>query len=75
MMIMSTWDSTLFSLNQTASVIWKAADGATPLRDIVEREIVANFEVDSETAYRDALELVEELAQHGILKIADEPHR
>src|SRR5690242_6575144 len=75
MMIMSTRDSTLYSLNETASAIWQAADGATPLREIVLRTIVANFEVDPDTAYSDALELVEELAQHGILKVADEPMR
>lgn len=73
MMIMAVADSTLYSLNETASVIWQAADGATPLREIVEREIVARFEVDAETAYRDALELAEELAQHGILRITDAP--
>ncbi|HKD66037.1 MAG TPA: PqqD family protein [Candidatus Binataceae bacterium] len=73
MMIMSVKDSTLFSLNETASVIWQAADGVTPLREIVEREIVPHFEVDAETAYRDALELAEELARFGILRIADEP--
>ena len=31
MMIMSARDSTLFSLNETASAIWQAADGSTPL--------------------------------------------
>ena len=31
MMIMSARDSTLFTLNETASVLWQAADGATPL--------------------------------------------
>jgi hypothetical protein len=74
MMIMSIRDSTLFSLNETASAIWQAADGATGLREIVERSIVARFDADPEAAYRDALELVEGLAKHGILKITDEPH-
>jgi Coenzyme PQQ synthesis protein D (PqqD) len=73
MMIMSLRDSTLFSLNETASVIWKAADGVTTLREIVAREIVRNFEVDATTAYCDVLELVEDLAEHGILRISDEP--
>ncbi len=73
MMIMATRDSSLFSLNETATVLWQAADGVTPLREIVEREIVARFEVDSETAYNDALELVEDLARHGIMKVTDEP--
>ncbi len=73
MMIMAIRDSTLFSLNETATVLWQAADGVTPLREIVEREIVARFEIDSETAYQDALELVEDLARHGIMKVADQP--
>ena len=73
MMIMSVADSTLFSLNETASVIWKAADGVTPLREIVEREIVPRFEIDLGTAYEDTLEFIEELAQHGIIRITDQP--
>jgi hypothetical protein len=73
MMIMAIRDSSLFSLNETATAIWQAADGVTPLREIVERVIVARFEVDSETAYNDAVELVEDLARRGLLKIADGP--
>jgi len=73
MMVMSVVDSTLFSLNETASLIWNAADGATPLSEIVEREIVAKFDVSAADAYRDALALAEELARHGILRIADRP--
>ena len=73
MMIMSIRDSTLFSLNESASAIWQAADGATGLRDIVERAIVARFDVDPETAYRDALEMAEGLARHGILRIENQP--
>jgi len=56
---------------ETASAIWQAADGATGLREIVERSIVARFDADPEAAYRDA-ELVEALAQHGIPKITNE---
>ncbi len=73
MVIMSVKDSKVFSLNPTATRIWTAADGATPLREIVARAVVSEFEIDAETAYRDALELVEELAQEGILLLADHP--
>ena len=73
MMIMSAADSTLFSLNETAAVIWQAADGVTPLSEIVECEIVTRFEVDRRTAYQDALQFVEHLARHGIIQIKDEP--
>jgi hypothetical protein len=73
MIVMSIRDSRVFSLNATASRIWKAADGATPLSQIVAQAVVAEFEVDEAEAYRDALELVEALAKEGILLIADAP--
>ncbi len=73
MMIMSARDSTLFSLNETATAIWQAADGVTPLAEIVQQSVCANFEVDPATALRDAEELVEGLAKHGILKLSDQP--
>ena len=73
MMIMSARDSTLFSLNETATAVWQAADGVTPLAEIVRQSVCANFEVDPATALRDAEELVEGLAKHGILKLSDQP--
>lgn len=73
MVIMTVKDSRVFNLNATASAIWSAADGSTPLREIVARKVVTEFEVDPEVAYQDALELVEELAQEGILLLADHP--
>ena len=73
MMIMSALDSTLFSLNDTASAIWQAADGQTPLDDIVNRKVCAEFDVPLEDALKDAEELVRELATHGILLVSDHP--
>ena len=71
--IMSAVDSTLFTLNETATAIWNAADGVTPLREIVEHQVCREFEISPEAAYQDALSLVEELAKHGILLISDQP--
>jgi len=73
MMVMSGKDSTLFALNGTAAVIWESADGVTPLSDIVEQRICAEFEVEPGVALRDAEELVEELAKDGILLVSDAP--
>jgi len=73
LMILSARDSTLFSLNETATAIWQAADGVTPLAEIVQHGVCAQFDVDPATALRDAEELVERLAQHGILKLSDHP--
>jgi phosphohistidine swiveling domain-containing protein len=73
MMIMFARDSTLYSLNKTASAIWKAADGVTPLAEIVERHVCTAFEVDAAVALPDAEELVHDLAQQGILKVSNVP--
>jgi hypothetical protein len=73
MMIMFARDSTLFDLNETATAIWQAADGVTPLAEIVQRSLCAQFEVDPAAALRDAEELVEGLAKHGILKVSNLP--
>ena len=72
-MIMSGRDSTLFTLNEVATVIWEAADGSTPLDVIVTQRVCAEFDVAPEEALRDADVLVEEMAGHGILTISDAP--
>jgi hypothetical protein len=73
MMIMSAVDSTFFTLNPVASVVWQAADGLTPLSEIVARHICSEFEVDPETAYRDVERFVEELSGHRILLVSETP--
>ena len=73
MLVMSGQGSTLFTLNPTATILWQAADGATPLDEIVERRICSEFEVQPEDALRDAEALAEDLARHGILLISEQP--
>src|SRR5437660_1589947 len=73
MVVLSVVDSSLYNLNEIASLVWQAADGTTPLRVIVDDRIVPHFEIDAATAYRDALELVAALSRHGILEVADTP--
>lgn len=73
MMIMSAADSTFFTLNETATLIWQAADGTTPLSQIVVDKICGEYEIDQETAVRDVEQFVEELARHGILIASDQP--
>ena len=72
-MIMSGRDSTLFTLNQTATILWQSADGQTPLDEIVEKRICAQFEVEPAQALEDAENLARELARHEILQISEEP--
>jgi hypothetical protein len=73
MMIMSARDSTLFTLNPVATLIWQSADGTTPLADIVEHRICTEFQVDPATAMDDARGFVNDLAGHGILVTSDQP--
>jgi hypothetical protein len=73
MMIMSGKDSTLFTLNKTATIIWQSADGVTPLDQIVEQKICPEFEVTPQAALQDAESLARELADHGILELSEQP--
>ena len=72
-MVMSAADSTLFTLDEVATVIWEAADGATPLEEIVTKKICTQFDVTPEVALRDAESFVEQLAEHGLLLCSDRP--
>ncbi len=73
MMVMSAADSTLFTLSEVAAAIWEAADGVTPLEEIVSRRVCSEFDIDPQTALRDAQALVEALAGHQILLLSDKP--
>jgi hypothetical protein len=73
MMVMNSMDSTFFTLNEVATAIWQAADGSTPLREIVEQRICGEFDVAPEQAQADAEQFVRELSQHGILLVSDRP--
>lgn len=73
MMIMSGLDSTLFTLDEVATVIWEAADGSIALEEIVDLKICTQFDVERGEALLDAETLVEALAGHGILQLSSEP--
>jgi hypothetical protein len=72
-MVMSATNSTLFTLNEVATVIWEAADGVTPLEEIVANKICLKYDVAPEVALKDAEGVVLELAGHGLLLVSDEP--
>jgi len=73
MMVMNSADSTFFTLNEVATVIFQAADGRTPLRDIVRDRVCEQFDVDPERAQADAEQFVAELSGHGILIVSSQP--
>jgi len=71
--IMSAPDSHLFTLNDTATLLWQAADGVTPLDEIVSQKMCAEFEVTFEVALADSRALIENLASYGILIVSSAP--
>jgi hypothetical protein len=72
-MVMSATNSTLFTLNEVASVIWQSLDSTTPLGEIVARKICTKYDVALDVAFEHAEALVRGLAQHGILLLSEEP--
>jgi Coenzyme PQQ synthesis protein D (PqqD) len=72
-MVMSATNSTLFTLNEVASVIWQSLDSTTPLGEIVARKICTKYDVALDVALEHAEALVRGLAQHGILLLSEEP--
>ena len=51
-MVMSAVNSTLFTLDEVATVIWESADGATPLEDIVTNRICTQYDIAPEIALK-----------------------
>lgn len=72
-MIMAGRDSKLFSLNKTATILWQAADGVTPLEEIVDKHIAPHFDVESAQALSDAEDLARQLARHEIMQVSEHP--
>jgi hypothetical protein len=73
MMVMNSAEATFFTLNEVATAIFQAADGHTPLQDIVRNQICEQFEIDPEQAQADAEQFVTELSGHGILLVSNQP--
>src|SRR5262249_44075896 len=73
MIVMSAADSSLFTLNDVAATIFEAADGTTSLQAIVALRVLPEFEIDEQQAMHDAMEFVQQLSQHGILLVSEQP--
>ena len=73
MMVMNSADSTFFTVNEVATVIFQAADGHTPLRQIVRDQVCGQFDIDPEQAQADAEHFITELSGYGILLVSNQP--
>ena len=65
-------DSTFHTLNPVATFIWEQADGQIKTEQIIEK-ICQEFEVDRDTAQRDCLEFLGELASKGLVVLSQNP--
>jgi Coenzyme PQQ synthesis protein D (PqqD) len=72
--IISPEDSVVHELNESASIIWKEADGVRDIVQIAER-LAQEFEVSLEQARADAAEMVAFLVGKNLLTLApaDQP--
>ena len=60
----------IFTLNETAILVWEALDGKTPLEAVTER-LCRDYDVDPEHAAADAEEVVRTLLEAGLLEQAE----
>jgi hypothetical protein len=59
-------DSTLHTLNDTATFIWDRADGTRTLESIAE-EMLQEFDIDADTLRKDAIAFVEDAVRRNLL--------
>jgi hypothetical protein len=67
--IISPEDSQVHELNETAALVWKSANGARTLEEIV-AHITAEYDVTHESATQDVAELVAQLREKQLLTVA-----
>ena len=60
----------IFTLNETAIVVWEAIDGRTPFDAIVDR-ICREYDVERGRAAADAEEIVRSLVEAGLLEAVE----
>jgi hypothetical protein len=65
-------DSTLHTLNDTATFIWDRADGTRTL-DAIVVEMLDEFEVDEATLRKDALAFVDDAVARQLLLTSERP--
>jgi hypothetical protein len=70
--VITPHDSTLHTLNGTATFIWDRADGTKTLGQIC-GELLEAFDVDEATAQQDAGSFVSEAVEKGLMLTGDAP--
>jgi len=69
--ILTPKNSTLHVLNELGSRIWELIDEPIGVEELVSK-IMAEYEVDEETATNDTLDFLSSLAEIGVLNVSEE---
>lgn len=59
--------NSVYTLNETGAFIWEQIDGKKSVMDLIEA-LIAEYEIDKETAARDVLTFIEEMNKYLIIK-------
>jgi hypothetical protein len=70
--ILNLKDNAFYFLNPMGSFIWNLADGKTKVNKII-AAMLKEFDVDYETAEKDASSFIKSLSKKGILNLYDKP--
>ena len=60
----------IFTLNETAIVVWESLDGRTAMDGVIDR-LCREYDVDRDRAAGDAEEIVRSLVEAGLLEAAE----
>lgn len=61
-----------YSLNRVGARLWLLTDGSKKVCDLAE-EITREFDISQEEAEKDIIELAEQLAKEGLVKVGEAP--
>ena len=70
--ILNLKDNAFYFLNPMGSFIWNLADGKTKVNKIIDA-VLKEFDVDYETAEKDASSFINKLSKTGVLSLYDKP--
>jgi methyltransferase-like protein len=59
--------NSVYTLNETGAFIWEQIDGKKSVKDLIDA-LIAEYEIDKETATRDIFSFIEDLNKYLIIK-------
>jgi len=59
--------NSVYTLNETGAFLWEQIDGKKSVKDLIQA-LIAEYEIDKESATRDVLSFIEEMNRYLIIK-------